>query len=141
MDFHPVNSLGTNCRNSGVNMGLILVGWLLSRLGTCMADASFTTFVMDQLAVLPGLRLKAMFGGHGLYQRDRFFGIIMDGRLYFKVDSQSRAAYEGRGSEPFVYLKGKRVVSMDYYEVPAEILENRDALLVWAQRAIESLRV
>jgi len=38
-----------------------------------MADESFKDFVLDQLAGLPELRARAMFGAHGLYSADRFF--------------------------------------------------------------------
>ena len=48
---------------------------------------------MDQLRVLPELRAKPMFGGYGLYQSDQFFGILIQGRLYFKTDEQTRRAY------------------------------------------------
>ncbi len=81
-----------------------------------------------------------MFGGHGLYQGDRFFGILMDGRLYFKTDERSRGDYVARGAAAFTYEKTKRIVSTHYYEVPPEILESRDELVVWASRAIEAAR-
>ena len=58
-----------------------------------MADESFKEFVLDQLSALPELRARAMFGAHGLYQADRFFGILDEGRLYFRVTEQSRAAF------------------------------------------------
>ena len=66
-----------------------------------MADNSFKDFVLDQLRGLADVRAKAMFGGHGLYQDDRFFGIFMDGRLYFKTDEQTIGAYLERGMGPF----------------------------------------
>lgn len=51
-----------------------------------MADASFNEFVCEQLAGLPGIEFRRMFGGHGIYQREVFFGILHRGRLYFKTD-------------------------------------------------------
>ena len=102
-----------------------------------MADESFTEFILDQLSALPELRAKAMFGGHGLYQAERFFGILMDGRLYFKTDEQTCAAYLQRGMGPFIYEKAKRITSMKYYEVPPEVLEDREELVTWATRAIQ----
>lgn len=104
----------------------------------CMADDSFKDFVLDQLSGLSGLRAKAMFGGHGLYQEDRFFGILMDGRLYFKTDDESRKAYLERGMAPFVYEKARRTMAMRYYEVAAEVLENREELIAWASRAVQA---
>jgi DNA transformation protein len=102
-----------------------------------MRDESFKEFVLDQLGALPELRTKAMFGGYGLYQSARFFGILMDGRLYFKTDEQSRAAYLERGMAPFTYEKARRIRSMKYFEVPPEVLEDRENLVTWAKRAIE----
>ena len=102
-----------------------------------MADDSFKDFVLDQLGALPELRSKAMFGGHGLYQAERFFGILMDGRLYFRTDEQTRAPYVERGMGPFIYEKARRTITMNYFEVPPDVLENRDEFVVWARRAIE----
>jgi DNA transformation protein len=103
-----------------------------------MADDSLKSFVLDQLSALPGLRAKAMFGGHGLYQSDRFFGILMEGRLYFKVDDASRAAFVERGMGPFTYEKARRTLAMNYFEVPPDVLENREELLAWANRAVRA---
>ncbi|HEY6170496.1 MAG TPA: TfoX/Sxy family protein [Verrucomicrobiae bacterium] len=98
-------------------------------------DDSFKDFVLDQLTGLPELRAKRMFGGHGLYAGEAFFGILMDGRLYFKTDERTRADYEARGMGPFTYEKARRTISMRYFEVPADVLEDRPELLIWAQRA------
>ncbi len=103
-----------------------------------MADESFKEFVLDQLGPLPELRAKAMFGGYGLYQADRFFAILMDGRLYFKTDEQTRAAYVERGMGPFTYEKARRTMTIKYFEVPPEVLENREQLSAWAHHAIHA---
>jgi DNA transformation protein len=102
-----------------------------------MADDSFRDFVLDQLSALPELRAKAMFGAHGLYCGDKFFGILDDGRLFFKTDSRSQVEYTSRGMGSFTYeMKGK-VMTMTYHEVPPEVLEQPHELTAWARRAIE----
>ena len=103
-----------------------------------MADDSFKRYVLDQLNALPELRAKAMFGGVGLYQAERCFGILFAGRLYFKVSATSRAAYVARGMSPFTYTRGERTMTMSYYEVPVAVLENREELVVWATQAIQA---
>src|SRR5438552_888064 len=103
-----------------------------------MRDDSFHEFVLDQLCALPEVRTRAMFGGHGLYQADRFFGILMDGRLYLKTDEQSRPGYVEQGMGPFIYEKARRTLTINYFEVPPDILENRDDLVVWARPAIQA---
>ena len=98
---------------------------------------SFKAFVFDQLSALPELRARAMFGAHGLYAGDKFFGILDEGRLFFKTDAQSQVEYSARGMGPFTYeMKGK-VMTMAYHEVPPEILEQPLELVEWARRAIQ----
>ncbi len=102
-----------------------------------MADDSFNEFVLDQLSALPDLRAKAMFGAHGLYCGEKFFGILDDGRLFFKTDARSQADYTARGMEPFTYeMKGK-MMTMAYHEVPPDVLEQPHELTAWARRAIQ----
>jgi DNA transformation protein len=97
---------------------------------------SLKDFVLDQLAALPGLRARAMFGGHGLYAGAKFFGILFEGRLYFKVSARTRGAYEARGMGPFTYQMPARTITMSYYEVPADVLENREEVIAWARAAM-----
>jgi DNA transformation protein len=103
-----------------------------------MADESFKKFVLDQLSALPDVRAKAMFGAHGLYQDEHFFGILDEGRLFFKTDARSQADYVARGMEPFTYESKGRVLTMSYHEVPPDVLENPPELVAWARRAIQA---
>ena len=101
-----------------------------------MPDDSFKEFVLDQLSALPDLRAKAMFGAHGIYSGEKFFGILDEGRLFFKTDAESQKDYTARGMGPFTYeMKGK-VMTMAYHEVPPEILEQPHELTAWARKAI-----
>ncbi len=102
-----------------------------------MPDDSFKEFVLDQLSALPELRARAMFGAHGLYSGERFFGILDEGRLFFKTDTQSQADYTARGMGPFTYESKGKVMTMAYHEVPPDVLENAPELTAWAQRAIQ----
>jgi DNA transformation protein len=103
-----------------------------------VADESFKEFVLDQLSALPDVRARAMFGAHGLYQGDHFFGILDEGRLFFKTDAQSQVDYAARGMGPFTYESKGRVLTMSYHEVPPDVLENPLDLIAWAQRAIQT---
>ena len=46
--------------------------------------SEFVVFVIEQMSFIEGLRVRAMFGGHGVYRDDCIFAIIADDRLYFK---------------------------------------------------------
>jgi DNA transformation protein len=101
-----------------------------------MADESFKEFVLDQLAALPEVKARAMFGAHGLYQGEQFFAILDEGRLSFKTDETSRADYLARSMKPFTYRARGKLMTLNYHEVPPEILENAPALVAWTQQAI-----
>lgn len=79
-----------------------------------------------------------MFGGHGLYGGEVFFGIILRGRLYFRTDEASRASYVERGMKPFRPNVAQSLGS--YYEVPLEVLEDPRALERWAEAAVRTQR-
>ncbi|MEQ2009660.1 MAG: TfoX/Sxy family protein [Limisphaerales bacterium] len=100
-----------------------------------MADESFNEFVREQLAGLPGIEFRRMFGGHGIYQREVFFGILHRGRLYFKTDDATRPDYEAAGMGKF-RPNAKQMLSA-YLEVPAAVLEDAGQLCAWASRAAE----
>ena len=101
-----------------------------------MTDNSFKEFVLDQLNALPELRARAMFGAHGLYSGDHFFGILDEGRLFFKTDAKSQTDYTARGMGPFTYESKGKVMTMSYHEVPPDILEQPQELAEWARKAI-----
>lgn len=42
----------------------------------------FKDYILDQLADLPDLMCRRMFGAYGLYQGEHFFAILHAGRLY-----------------------------------------------------------
>jgi DNA transformation protein len=101
-----------------------------------MPDDSFKEFVLDQLGALPELRARAMFGAHGLYAGEKFFGILDEGRLFFKTDAVSAADYTARGMGPFTYESRGKVLTMSYHEVPPDVLEQPQELVEWARRAM-----
>jgi DNA transformation protein len=100
-----------------------------------MAD-TFLADVLARLAPLGELRARPMFGGVGLYCDDRFFGLIDDGVLYFKVDAETRPAYVAAGASPFRPFADKPPMG-GYYEVPLGVLERDEELRAWAARAVE----
>lgn len=93
----------------------------------------FKDFVLDQLAELRGLTCRAMFGGYGLRYRDTFFGIVHNGRLYFKITPDTLAQYLAMGATPFHV--SKTMTLKTYYEVPTDILEDPEQLAAWAETA------
>lgn len=99
----------------------------------------YLTFVLDQLRpVVPDVRARRMFGGIGLYATDLFFGLISRDALYLKVDDVTRLEYEARGMPRFSPFEGE--LSMNYSQLPEEILEDREELRLWTGRALDVAR-
>jgi DNA transformation protein len=80
-----------------------------------------------------------MFGGVGIYAAELFFALLDDDTLYFKVDDATRPQFESRGMAPFRPY-GEEGEVMGYYEVPADVLEDPEALGVWVEEALAVAR-
>lgn len=102
-------------------------------------SAGYRAFVVEQLGIIGRVTARAMFGGVGLYHDGVFFGLIADDTLYLKVDDLTRGHYERAGMRPFRPY-GDGAPSMSYWELPAEVLEDREELRVWAERALGAAR-
>ena len=100
---------------------------------------SYKTFVLEQLADAGPMTARSMFGGVGLYCQGLFFALIADDTLYLKVDDLTRADFERLGSQPFRPY-GDDSHGMQYYELPADVLEDRAAVRPWVERALEAAR-
>jgi DNA transformation protein len=96
----------------------------------------FCDFLLDQMSALSGVSLRRMFGGAGLFRDGIMFGLIAEDTLYLKADDTSRPSFEAVGMGPFVYeAKEGRQMAMPYFQVPTDILEDRERLSGWARTA------
>jgi DNA transformation protein len=84
---------------------------------------------------MPRIRARPMFGGVGIYSGDVFFALIADDTLYFKVDASTRPEFEARGMGPFRPF-GDGGGTMQYYQLPEDLLEDPEALRPWAEQAV-----
>jgi DNA transformation protein len=97
-------------------------------------SADYLDFVLDQMDSFGPITYKKMFGGVGFYKDGLMFGGLMNGILHFKVDDLTRQTFIDRGMEPFAHGKPKKNLPT-YYQVPVEIIEDRDELAIWAEKA------
>ncbi len=95
----------------------------------------FLQYVLEQLGGLGAVTVRRMFGAVGLYHGDRFFALISRDTLYFKTNESNRGDYEARGMDRFRPFADKPQLSMTYYEVPADTIEDAEQCVVWARRS------
>ncbi|MET0387032.1 MAG: TfoX/Sxy family protein [Polyangiales bacterium] len=100
---------------------------------------SYRDYVLDQLSRLQGLTVKRMFAGYGIYAESRFFAIVYDDTLFLRVNDATRPAFVDRKMPPFHPVKrDPKKVSENYYQCPAEVLDDTDELTTWATRALRA---
>jgi DNA transformation protein len=96
----------------------------------------YLAYVLEQLEGIVGLRSRRMFGGVGLYSGELFFGLIDDDTLFFKTDGSNSADYIARRMPRFMPFPERPEAVMAYYQVPADIIEDVEAIRDWARKSV-----
>lgn len=99
-------------------------------------DDGFLAFLHELLEPCGRVTTRRMFGGHGVYCEGIFMAIVIDGRLYLKVDDATRDRFSAAGSAPFVYDSRGRTIEMGYWSAPEEALDSPEQMQPWARLAI-----
>jgi len=94
--------------------------------------SDFIPFVQELLEGWGSVSARRMFGGQGLYHEGLMFAIVMNNRLYLKVDEINRPEFEALGLTPFTYpMKGKDV-ALSYWTAPDAIFDEPTEAVRWA---------
>ena len=94
--------------------------------------------IEELFAPFAAVSVKRMFGGHGVYADGLFFAIEAGGEIYLKADRHSAARFQEAGSRPFVYQGKDRPITISYWSLPDQALEDDDELVRWAKSAVEA---
>ncbi len=98
-------------------------------------NEDYLNYIKDQLIEFGDIEVKKMFGGAGLYRDGVIFGIIGGGVFRLKADDTNQKDFEAKGMGPLRSEKMKNI--MPYWEVPADILDNRTELAKWAAKSFK----
>lgn len=98
-------------------------------------DPDFRMFVEDTLGRILPVRTRPMFGGLGIWSGELFFALADDDTLYVKGDAGTQDVFEAAGSSRFRPY-GDDGPTMDYWNVPAGILEDPGELSGWVELAL-----
>ena len=96
----------------------------------------YLAYVLEQLEDVGNVSARRMFGGVGLYSDDLFFGLVDDDTLYFKTDESNSAEYVARKMPRFMPPVNRPMGPMGYHQVPADIIEDAEALVAWARQSV-----
>jgi DNA transformation protein len=112
-------------------------GFLPSIAHHCMSvSTQYLEYVLEQFASFTPVTSRRMFGGVGLYAEGLFFALIGDDTLYFKVDDSNRADYLARRSQPFRPFADDPTYSMNYFQLPEDVLEDTSELREWTRKSL-----
>jgi DNA transformation protein len=98
-----------------------------------MAD-DFLAMIEELFASVGTVRLRRMFGGHGVYLDGNFVAIVWREQLYLKADESTAAEFEAAGLERF-RPTAKADYSLGFYTAPVEALEDPEQFRLWAIKA------
>jgi len=104
-----------------------------------LARAALAQHIVDLMRAFGSVQARAMFGGHGLYRDGLMFALLLDERLYLKVDDNNQAAFDAQGLLPFTYVtKDGKTGRLRYHEAPPEVFEDPQVMAHWARVAYEA---
>ena len=93
------------------------------------------------LTPLGVFRSRPMFGGHGLYLDDLFFGLIAYDRFYLKTDEQNRGDYVKAKAKPFSFESARKgLVITSYWQCPDAVMKDARKLRQWIGKALDAAR-
>jgi DNA transformation protein and related proteins len=107
---------------------------------TAKSDAIIESLA-SSLTPLGVFRSRPMFGGHGLYLDDLFFGLIAYDKFYLKTDEQNRADYVKAKAKPFSFESTRKgLVVTSYWQCPDVVMKDARKLRQWIGKALDAAR-
>ena len=101
-------------------------------------SSDYLDYILDLLSICENITSRKMFGGYGIYRNGIIFAIIIDNELYFKVDESNIDEYKNLNSEPFTFNSKGKKISMSYWKLPEEVMEDEDLLLKFMDLSYEA---
>jgi DNA transformation protein len=97
--------------------------------------SEFLQYALDLFNPLGRLTSKTLFGGNAILKNNITFAMVFDGSIYLKTNKNTVKKYLDLDSKPLSYKKNNKTISLRYYEIPIEVLDDEDQLIQWAIEA------
>ncbi|UXI67728.1 TfoX/Sxy family protein [Tahibacter amnicola] len=103
-----------------------------------MADDDYLEYLRDLLSGLGRTVFRKYFGGHGAYYDGVLIAVLVDDRLYFKVDDLTRDRFAAAGGQRWIYTGREPPIQTNYWSVPDEAMDSTEEMTPWARLAYEA---
>jgi DNA transformation protein len=100
-------------------------------------QSAFADFVLEQMASVPGVSKRAMFGGFGIYRDGLMFALIADESLYFKANDFLADDFIALDLPPFEFQSKGKSMTLKYYRAPESVFEESELMQHWADKAYQ----
>ena len=97
-------------------------------------------YLEDLFAPFGPITVRRMFGGQGVRFDDLMIALVSDGVVYLKADAETVPRFEEAGSAPFDYDRKGKSVSLSFWRMPEEAVDDPDVLREWAALALVAAR-
>ena len=106
-----------------------------------MADrhrqSAFADFVLEQMADIPDVAKRSMFGGFGIYRSGLMFALIANEQLYFKADEMLAQEFTAMDLPPVVYTGKSGSTARKYHLAPEAVFEEAEQMARWSDKAYQ----
>jgi DNA transformation protein len=97
---------------------------------------AFKEFLEELYEPMGGVKVRAMFGGLGIFKDALIFGIVFDDALYLRADDDTVGRFAAESAQQFVYRgMNDREVAMPYYRLPERLYDDPEEFIVWSTAA------
>ena len=93
----------------------------------------YLKYILEQLSELENVEWKIMFGGIGFFKEGKMFGMLANDVFKLKIGDSNRQLFVDKGMQPHFDPRKKK--GMPYWEVPVEVVEDKELLKEWATTA------
>lgn len=101
-------------------------------------STEFVEYVLEHLESIGPIGTGRFFGGVGITYDSVQFAMMIGNSLYFVVDDDTQKKYEQAGMQSFSYMTKKgRMQVRRYFELPEDILSDKEKLQIWARESIQ----
>lgn len=103
-----------------------------------MPASDFVAHCVELLSPAGRVRVRRMFGGHGLYVDELFVAILTGERLYLKATPEGAVQFESAGGAAFTYARAGRSASLGFWTPPAEAMDSPELMRPWVRLALQA---
>jgi DNA transformation protein len=100
--------------------------------------SDYIEHLREVFEVLGPVRIRRMFGGHGIFHEGLMFALVADDVVYLKADAESLHHFTARGLAPFSYMKQGRAVELSYRAAPDEMFDDTEEAARWSRLAFDA---